>query len=140
MLTFTYPASFRKDKACRVLVQFPDFPHASTDGATVAEAMEEGIDCLGSAIAFALADKMDIPRPSALKRGQRIIPVPLWVAPKLALYWRMRELGINNSQLAPQTRREGNRGALDAASGPRHQNREAAGGFGDFRTDSRDGS
>jgi len=100
MLAFSYPATFRKDKTGRVLVQFPDFPRAATDGATVTEAMEEGIDCLGSAIAFALVDKTDVPRPSALKRGQRLVPVPLWVAPKLALYWRMRELGINNSQLA----------------------------------------
>jgi antitoxin HicB len=29
-----------------------------------------------------------------------MVPVPLWIAPKLALYWRMRELGINNSVLA----------------------------------------
>ena len=27
-------------------------------------------------------------------------PVPLWIAPKLALYWRMRELGLNNSARA----------------------------------------
>ena len=39
-------------------------------------------------------------RPSAPKRGQKIVPVPLWIAPELALYWRMRELGLNNSQLA----------------------------------------
>ena len=29
-----------------------------------------------------------------------VIPVPLWIAPKLALYWRMRDLKINNSELA----------------------------------------
>jgi antitoxin HicB len=100
MFAFTYPASFRKDKSGRVLVQFPDFLRTPTDGATAAEAMEEAIDCLGSAIAFALVEKAEVPRPSVLKRGQRLVPVPLWIAPKLALYWRMRELGINNSELA----------------------------------------
>jgi len=100
MFALSYPATFRKDKDGRVLVLFPDFPRSATDGASAVEALEEAIDCLGSAIAFALADKQEIPRPSAPKRGQKLVPVPLWVAPKLALYWRMRELGMNNSALA----------------------------------------
>jgi antitoxin HicB len=29
-----------------------------------------------------------------------MIPVPLWIAPKIALYWGMRESGIGNSELA----------------------------------------
>jgi antitoxin HicB len=101
MLAFSYPATFRKGREDgRVLVTFPDFPRSATDGADMAEAMEQAADCLGSAIAFALVYKEEIPRPSAAGRGQRTIPVPLWIAPKLALYWRLRELGINNSDLA----------------------------------------
>jgi antitoxin HicB len=100
MFAFNYPARFRTDEAGWTLVLFPDFPHAATDGATAVEAMEEAIDCLGSVIAFAMFDKEDVPRPSAPKRGHRMVPVPLWIAPKLALYWRMRELGLSNSALA----------------------------------------
>lgn len=100
VFAFAYPATFRKDKGGRVLVQFPDFARSATDGANAQEAMEQAIDCLGSAIAFAMAYKEDIPLPSMPKRGQRMVPVPLWIAPKLALYWRMRELRMNNSQLA----------------------------------------
>jgi antitoxin HicB len=100
MLAFSYPATFRKDKAGSLLVQFPDFPRAATDGANQTEAMEEAIDCLGSSIAFLLAHKADVPKPSGIKKGQRLVPVPLWIAPKLALYWRMRKLGLNNSELA----------------------------------------
>jgi antitoxin HicB len=100
MFAFTYRATFRKDKEGRVLVLFPDFPRSATDGADAAEAMAQAADCLGSSVAFALAYKEDIPRPTAPRRGQKIVPVPLWIAPKLALYWRMRELGLNNSQLA----------------------------------------
>jgi len=100
MFAFTYPATFRKDKDGRVLVLFPNFPRSATDGADASEAMAQAIDCLGSSVAFALAYREDIPRPSAPKRGQKVVPVPLWIAPKLALYWRMRELGLNNSQLA----------------------------------------
>src|SRR5271157_2906580 len=104
MLTFAYPATFRKDKLGRFLVQFPNFPRAATDGANPAEAMEEAIDCLGSSIAFLLAHKQEVPRPAAAKRGQKTVPVPLWIAPKLALHWRMLELGLNNSELARKLR------------------------------------
>ena len=100
MLAFSYPATFRKDAAGRFLVQFPDFPRAATDGANLPEAMVEAIDCLGSSIAFLLAHKQEVPKPAAVKRGQMSVPVPLWIAPKLALYWRMRDLGLNKSELA----------------------------------------
>jgi antitoxin HicB len=100
MFTFAYPAVFSRDQDGRVLVSFPDFPRAHTDGADRTEAMEEAIDCLGSAIAFAIADKAEIPRPSRLRRGQKLIPVPLWIVSKLALYWALRDLGVNQSELA----------------------------------------
>jgi antitoxin HicB len=101
MFAFSYPAMFRKGREDgRVLVTFPDFPRSATDGADIREAIEQAADCLGSAIAFAIVYKEEIPRPSNPGRGQRMIPVPLWIAPKLALYRRMRELRINNSELA----------------------------------------
>ena len=101
MFTFAYPAVFGRDEDGRSLVSFPDFPTAHTDGADASEAMEEAIDCLGSSIAFAMADKTNVPKPSRLKRGQRLVPVPLWIVAKLALYWAIREgLGVSQSELA----------------------------------------
>ncbi|MBZ5580693.1 MAG: type II toxin-antitoxin system HicB family antitoxin [Acidobacteriia bacterium] len=101
MFAFSYPATFRKGRDNgRVFVTFSDFPRSATDGADMAEAAEQAADCLGSAIAFALVYREEIPRPSTPGRGQRMVPVPLWIAPKLALHWRMRDLGINNSDLA----------------------------------------
>ena len=100
MFTFAYPATFSKDEECRVLASFPDFPGTQTDGADAFEAMEEAIDCLGSVIAFAMSDKVAIPKPSRLKRGQKLVPVPLWIVAKLALYWTIRELGVSQSELA----------------------------------------
>ena len=88
MFTFAYPAVFKRDEDERLVVSFPDFPTAHTDGADANEAMEEAIDCLGGGIAFAMADKADMPKPSRLKRGQKLVPVPLWIVGKLALYWR----------------------------------------------------
>jgi antitoxin HicB len=35
-----------------------------------------------------------------VKRGQRLVPVPLWLAPKLALYLAMRDQEVSNSELA----------------------------------------
>ena len=100
MFTLAYPAVFKRDEDRRWLVGFPDFPKAHTDGADANEAMEEAIDCLGSAIAFAMADKVDVPKPSRLKRGRKSVPVPLWIVGKLALYWAIRDAGISQSELA----------------------------------------
>lgn len=44
MFTFAYPAVFKRDEDGRLLVSFPDFPRAHTDGADANEAMEEAID------------------------------------------------------------------------------------------------
>jgi antitoxin HicB len=100
MFTFAYPAVFKRQEDHRVLVGFPDFPTTHTDGADRNQAMEEAIDCLGSIIAFAMADKADVPKPSPQKRGQKLVPVPLWIVGKLALYWAIREIGISQSELA----------------------------------------
>ena len=71
-----------------------------TDGRDLAEASVEAQDCLGSALASRLAHKEEVPRPARPAAGQRSIPVPLWIAPKLALHWAMQEGGVSNSELA----------------------------------------
>jgi antitoxin HicB len=96
----SYPARFRRDGKGRLVVSFPDFPEAHTDGRNLEEAFEEAVDCLGSAIAFRMAEKEEIPGPSRLKSGQRLVPAPLWIAGKLALYQAIREAGLSNSELA----------------------------------------
>jgi antitoxin HicB len=100
MFTFVYPAAFRPDENGRPVVTFADFPGCHTDGKDMHEAMEEAIDCLGSVIAAKIAEKAAIPSPSPLKRGQRLVPVPLWIVGKLAVYLAMREQAVSNSELA----------------------------------------
>ena len=100
MFELGYPAIFSRDKAGRVLVRFPDLPGVATDGKNLAEAMVEAMDCLGSDLSIRMLQKEEIPAPSVRKRGQRLVPVPLWLAPSLALYVAMRERGMSNSQLA----------------------------------------
>ena len=100
MHSFSYPATFRPDAKGRIVVGFPDLLEAHTDGRNMAEAVEDAVDCLGSVLAFRIAEKSKIPAPSRLKRGQRLVPVPLWIAGKLALYLTMIEQGVTNSELA----------------------------------------
>jgi antitoxin HicB len=99
MFPFVYPATFRRDEHGRYVVGFPDFLRAHTDGKDMREATEEAIDCLGSVIAELMSRGAEIPRPSQV-RGKRAIPVPLWIAGKLALYLAMREQRVNNCELA----------------------------------------
>jgi len=99
-MEFSYPANFTRDEDGRVVVTFPDFPQYATDGKDEAEAMQEAIDCLGSAIAHAMAEKEEIPAPSSPHTGQESVPVPIWIGPKLALHLRMKQMGVSNSEVA----------------------------------------
>ena len=100
MSAFTYPAKFTPGRDGRVLVEFVDLPRVAPDGKDDHEAMEEAMDALGSELSIRLSRREAIPVSSAAKRGQRLVPVPLWLAPKLALYLAMRDREVNNSELA----------------------------------------
>ncbi|MCC6362669.1 MAG: type II toxin-antitoxin system HicB family antitoxin [Bryobacterales bacterium] len=100
MFLFRYPAKFTTGAGGRVLVEFADLPRVATDGKDEREAMEEAMDALGSELSIRLSLREEIPAPSRVKRGQRQVPVPLWLAPKLALHMSMREQRVSNSELA----------------------------------------
>lgn len=100
MSAFTYPARFTAGSDGRTLVEFVDLPRVATDGKDDREAMEEAIDALGSDLSIRLSRREEIPAPSAAKRGQRLVSVPLWLATKLALHLAMREQRVGNSELA----------------------------------------
>jgi antitoxin HicB len=100
MSAFAYPARLSTGSEGRVLLRFVDLPRVATDGKNIAEAIGEAIDALGSDLSIRLSRREEIPTPSPVKRSQRLIPVPWWLAPKLALYLAMRDQGCNNSELA----------------------------------------
>jgi antitoxin HicB len=100
MSAFAYPAKFTTGGDGRVLVEFRDLPRVGTDGKNEREAVEEAIDALGSDLSIRLSRHEGIPSPSAPKKGERMVPVPLWLAPKLALYLAIREQNVSNSELA----------------------------------------
>jgi antitoxin HicB len=100
MFTFAYPARLTAGRDGRVLVEFVDLPRVATDGKDRREAFEEAMDALGSDLSIRLSRREEIPVPSRAKRGHRMVPVPLWLAPKLALSVAMRDQRVNNSELA----------------------------------------
>jgi antitoxin HicB len=81
-------------------VRFPDLPEALTGGADLNDTQEQATDCLAEALAGRIARGDAIPAPSRLKRGQHPISVPLYLAPKLALYLAMRESDLRNTDVA----------------------------------------
>jgi antitoxin HicB len=83
MFAFAYPARFTAGRSGRILVEFVDLPRVATDGKDAHEAFEEAMDALGSDLSIRLSRREEIPVPSAPKRGHRLVPVPLWLAPKL---------------------------------------------------------
>src|SRR5579863_5493758 len=100
MFTATYPASFVPEVNGQGLhVRFPDLPEALTSGDDLADTAIQATDCLAEAIAGRIARGDEIPPPSKRKHGQYLISVPLYLAPKLALYLAMRERGIPNTKL-----------------------------------------
>jgi antitoxin HicB len=101
MFSATYPAQFQAEANGKGLfVRFPDLPEALTGGEDSHDAMEQAADCLAEAIAGRISRGDAIPAPSKAKRGQRLVSVPLYLAPKLALYLAMHDQGIKNTELA----------------------------------------
>jgi len=87
MFTATYPASFLPEEDGNGFhVRFPDLPEALTGGADFEDTLGQATDCLAEAIAGRIARGDEIPVPSRMKRGQHPVSVPLYLAPKLALY------------------------------------------------------
>jgi antitoxin HicB len=100
MFEMRYPADIRQDPEGRDwVVKFPDLPGTNTGADTLAGAVDEAGDCLGSWLAARMAARAEIPNPSPARPAQQMISVPLWLAPKLALYRALQEQGISNSEL-----------------------------------------
>ncbi len=103
-MRFHYPARFKRDRykdgRPAIMVAFPDLPEALTCGDDPEDAMAEAEDCLATAIAARISEGAEIPPPSPLKRGQRLIAVPVETAAKAALYLAVRESGMSKAELS----------------------------------------
>ncbi len=104
MTRFVYPARLSRDEDGYVLVEFPDFPFAATNGGTESEALAMASDCLEEALAYCINDGEPIPAPSRVARGPgvwtaTVAPGPV-IAAKAALYQAVRDAGITKVALA----------------------------------------
>ena len=101
MFTAAYPASFLPEQNGRGFhVRFRDLPEALTGGDDLEDTLVQAADCLAEALAGRIVRGDAIPAPSRLRRSQYSIGVPLYLAPKLALYLAMRESRMRNTELA----------------------------------------
>jgi antitoxin HicB len=97
---FAYPVRLARDAGNVVIVSFRDLPEALTQGDDLADALAQAADCLDEAIANRVAHGLDIPAPSAARRGERLVPLPAQAAAQAALYLALRDAGISKSELA----------------------------------------
>jgi antitoxin HicB len=100
MVRFAYPAQFSPDDGGAWMVRFRDLPEAITSGRDMADAIEQAADCLQEALAGRLTRKDAAPEPSKPRQDERLIPVAMYLAPKLALYSSMRRNGVSNADLS----------------------------------------
>ena len=82
-----------------VTVTCPDVPEMVTCGRTVAEALEEAVDALVTAMSCYTDDGRRLPAPSPA-RGRPVVAVPALIAAKLALHEAMVRGDISNMELA----------------------------------------
>lgn len=100
MTRFVYPARLSRDEDDRVLVEFPDFPFAATDGVNLEEALAEASDCLEEALAACIDEGEPIPAPSRPRRGQAMVAPGPVIAAKAALYQAVDEARLSKVALA----------------------------------------
>jgi antitoxin HicB len=100
-MQFAYPIRLTRDRKDRgFIVRCRDIPEAITQGDTVEQALTEAEGALQAAIEGRIEDGLDIPTPSAPKRGEQIVAAPITSALKAAVYISMREQGVSKSELA----------------------------------------
>ncbi len=79
-----YPAAFQPEAGGALTVTFRDLPGAVTFGESLDAALEAARDCLDEALSFRIARRLDVPPPSARRRGERLVAPPALTAAKLA--------------------------------------------------------
>ena len=97
---YTFPARLEPDETGRLVVHFPDLPEALTDGADIAEALAEAVDCLSEALAGRINHGEEIPLPSRPRRGQHLVSPDATIALKAALYSILRTRNMTVADLA----------------------------------------
>jgi antitoxin HicB len=97
----SYPVVLTPDKEDGgFVVTFPDIPEALTQGETVEEALAMAAEALESAMDFYFDARRTVPMPSAPKRRQHVVELPLSVAAKILLLNEMIRQQVRPAELA----------------------------------------
>lgn len=83
-----------------VMATCPDFPEFASVGGTLDEALREAVDGIETTLQLYMQERRDIPAPSALKRGQRLVALPPLAVAKLGLYQAMQAKKMRKADLA----------------------------------------
>ena len=81
-----YPVKLTRQAVGNFAVSFPDIPEALTLGETEEEALRHALDALETALDFYFEHDRPVPKPSAPKRGQRLVELPASVWAKVLLF------------------------------------------------------
>lgn len=101
MQRFTYPVTLTPDELDGgYVVTCRDVPEVVTQGETIEDGINEAEGALEAAIEMRLEDNMDIPVPSAKRRGEYLAGLPVGTAMKAALYVSMQEQNVSKAELA----------------------------------------
>lgn len=99
-MRYVYPVRLEQDENDLYVASVRDVPEALVDGETAEAVLFEMSEALGAALAGYSKEGRDLPRPSAAKRHEFLVPVAPLVAAKLVLRAAMREQGVSNVALA----------------------------------------
>jgi antitoxin HicB len=94
-----YPVRLKKDGKF-FLVTFPDIPEAITQGDDREHALQMAAEALESAMEFYFDDHRTVPKPSAPKKGQPLVELPVSVAAKVLLLNEMLQQKVRPAELA----------------------------------------
>ena len=101
MQRFAYPVTLVPDEQDGgFVVTCRDVPEVTTQGETVEDAINEAEGALEAAIEMRIEDGMDIPVPSAKRRGEYLASLPVGTAMKAALHVSMQEQKVSKAELA----------------------------------------
>ena len=93
-----YPVKLEREGR-RILVSFPDVPGVHAFGSNREQALARAGDALETMFMGMIADREDIPLPSAGK-GRSFVEMPALTEAKILLYRTMRSLGVGKAELA----------------------------------------
>jgi antitoxin HicB len=82
------------------VVSVRDLPEVVTSGATLDEALELAADAIVVAVEGRMDDDMELPEPTRIRRGERVIRLPAQLAAKASVYSAWKAARVSKTELA----------------------------------------